>query len=72
MSVTQRAVAVGSRLPYAAIHEFGGRHPLFGDRGNWYRQRPRPFLFPAARANADDTEREMTEAWQTAKRKAGL
>ena len=72
VSVTSRHVAVQSRLEYAAIHEFGGRHPLFGDRDNWYTQRARPFLFPAARANAAQTEREMAEAWQIAKRKAGL
>ena len=72
VSVTQRGVAVGSRLPYAAIHEFGGRHPLFGDRDNWYAQRARPFLFPAARANQATTERELREAWFVAKRKAGL
>lgn len=38
--------------PAAKPNEFGGRHPLFGNRDHWYPNPKRPFMFPAVEANS--------------------
>jgi hypothetical protein len=48
----------------------GFRHPLFGNRNQWFTQAFRPFLAPAMLDNADRAAEGVLEALDTAARKA--
>lgn len=45
--VSGSTVGVRSRLPYANIVHWGGRHPLFGNRDHWVQVQGRPFISEA-------------------------
>lgn len=74
-SVTTKAVAVvarRARAPHVGIFEYGGRHPVFGNRDVWVEQKPRPYLRPAVAAVAPLVVPEMNAAMDRAIKKAGL
>jgi hypothetical protein len=50
----------------------GFRHPLFGNRNQWFTQAFRPFLAPAMLDNADRAAQGVLEAIDSASRKAGF
>lgn len=71
------AVLIRSRLPYARVAHWGGRHPLFGDRERWYPQypkgtRPSRFVVRAAARNRDETERQLFATIERLMRDAGF
>ena len=59
-------IGVVSTVPYAGIFEFGGKHPVFGRKTAPVIQKPRPYLFPAIKANEDriiaEAEKAITDA----------
>jgi HK97 gp10 family phage protein len=65
-------VFIGSRLPYARIIHYGGRHPVFGNRERWAFQPPRPFIEQAARGRAHQVENEIFDAVEDLMKKAGF
>lgn len=70
--VTAReGAAVAASAPYAAVHEYGGRHRVFG-RGRWVTQRPQPYLRPAVAANKNEFFRAADDAVREAAREAGF
>jgi phage gpG-like protein len=71
-SVTAKAARIQSRARYGHIIENGGRHPVYGNRGNWVDQPARPYLRPAARAHRTDVERAGLDAIEKARREVGL
>lgn len=57
----------------ARINEFGGRHPMMGDRkGKWYEQKAHPFLFPAVIAHREEFYREAERTIDLVAAKAGF
>lgn len=68
---TRTGAAVRSPLPYAAIHEYGGRHRVHG-KNVWVHQPARPYMNPAAIAGRGEFYREANEAVLDAARKAGF
>jgi|SRR3954471_20639169 hypothetical protein len=61
-SVTNKGASLLSKAPHAKIFEFGGRHPVFGNRNNWVFQPAKPHIFPAVRANEQFLKSEMLAA----------
>lgn len=61
-SVTGKGAALLSKARHARIHEFGGRHPVFGNRENWVFQPARPHIFPAVEAGREEVNREALAA----------
>lgn len=57
-------VTDGNAAPNAAPFEFGERHPLFGNRGHWYKQPTRAYMSNAA--NSKTTQAAAAEAYATA------
>lgn len=47
------------------------RHPLFGDRDNWFEQSTRPFLTPAMADNTETAAEGALKALDDASKKAG-
>jgi HK97 gp10 family phage protein len=60
-----------TQVPYSKIHEFGGRHPVFGNRDVWVAQNPRPFVGPAVDANREMAARAVEAALNKALTRAG-
>lgn len=50
------------RVQYAKVFEFGGRHPLFGNRDHWYPQAKRPYLIPARDAHSEQFAGALADA----------
>jgi HK97 gp10 family phage protein len=71
-SVTNKGAAVLSKAEHARIMEFGGRHPVFGNRNTWVFQPARPHVFPAVEAHRADVDRQGQEALDNALRKIGF
>ncbi len=74
-SVTQKAVAVVARrriAPAAGIFEYGGRHPVFGNRAVWAPQEARPYLRPAVAVSLPLLVPQFDAAMKRAISKAGL
>lgn len=71
-SSTMKGAAIRSKLPYARISEFGGRHPVFGDRENWKDHPERPFMRPAVNDAREKAVDEARAAIDEAFRKAGF
>lgn len=71
-SVTGKGVAVISKAEHARITEFGGRHPVFGNRENWVFQPARPHVFPAVEAGRKEVETEALAALDEAARTIGF
>jgi beta-phosphoglucomutase-like phosphatase (HAD superfamily) len=65
------------RAPHGRVFEHLGRegyfrHPVFGRRSRWVRQRSRPFLFRAARAEMERMDTDIAAAVQVAAIKHGF
>lgn len=71
-SVTNKGAALASKAPHARIHEFGGRHPVFGHRDRWVFQKAQPHVFPAVRAGQEEIRRESLAALDDAMREVDL
>lgn len=65
-------VEIRSSARHARISEFGGRHPVFGNREVWVRQEPAPSIFPAVEAGRADFVRQADNALFVACKKAGF
>lgn len=63
---------IRSSARHARISEFGGRHPLWGDREHWVAQKPAPALFPAMDAGKPNVLRQVDNAVFVACKKAGF
>ncbi|MGH3834192.1 MAG: HK97 gp10 family phage protein [Pseudonocardiaceae bacterium] len=61
-SVTNTGARLLSKAPHARIQEFGGRHPVFGNRENWVFQPARPHIFPAVDAGREEVNTEALAA----------
>lgn len=72
VSATQTGVSVyagGAKAPYARVHEFGGRWPIYatGDRSTWTWYPPagqspaRPFFYPAVESEAPAVVEELLD-----------
>jgi hypothetical protein len=48
-----------SKKSGASVVNYGGRHPLFGDKDHWYRQKPTLFMQRAGEKYAARIEREI-------------
>lgn len=75
VSVTAREVKVKTRpntAPHAGIMEFGGRHPVFGNRAVWVNQTARPFLGPAVNENRDTVAKLVAKETENAMRSVGF
>jgi hypothetical protein len=55
-------VIVYSRLPYANIVHWGGRHPLFGNKDRWYPQKGTMFVVKAAALHVRDVENAIADS----------
>lgn len=53
---TAAVVTDGGAAPNAAPFEFAERHPLFGNRGHWYRQPRRAYMDRAARNSSTNEQ----------------
>lgn len=69
-------VVSAARAPHARPYEHLGApgtfsHPVYGHRYIWVSQVARPFLFPAARAKADEVAKTVDEAVEQVLRRTG-
>ena len=71
-SITNKGVALVSRAPHARIFEFGGRHPIFGNRERWVFQPARPHVFPAVNAGREEINKEALAALDDAASQIGF
>lgn len=71
-SVTNTGARLLSKAPHARIHEFGGRHPVFGNRNNWVFQPARPHIFPAVEAGREAVNKEALAALDDAIKEIGF
>lgn len=69
---TRGMTAIVSSVRYARISEFGGRHPLWGDRDHWVAQPATPAIWPAVQQNRSDFVREANAAVYNSLKKAGF
>lgn len=69
---TRRGVFVRATARHAGLFEFGGRHPVFGNRDVWVDQPARPFLRPAVEAHRDAAVQAVEEALFDAIKEAGF
>lgn len=75
VSVTAREVKVRTRpakAPHAGIMEFGGRHPVFGNRAVWVNQPARPFLGPAVEQHKGTITKLVAKETDKAMKSAGF
>lgn len=70
--VTRGVVAIVSTAPHARINEFGGRHPLWGDREHWVPQQAVPAIWPAVQQHRAEFLKQADAAVYTAMKKAGF
>lgn len=61
-----------SRHPGVKTIHFGGRHPLFGNRGYWYDQKPTLFIPRAAERHQRETLRRISDTIEREMRRAGF
>lgn len=71
-SVTNKGAALVSKSPHARISEFGGRHPVYGNRDVWVAHPARPHIYPAVRAGRATVNREALAALDTAIKESGF
>ena len=60
--ITVDANAAPHARPFEGIVRSAFKHPLFGDRNDWYEQAARPFLRPAAKQTGARVNRLTREA----------
>ncbi len=65
-------VEIRSSAPHARISEFGGRHPLWGDRDRWVTQPAHPAIFPAVKAGRAEFVQKAKEATYRGLKEAGF
>lgn len=70
-SVTNKGAKLVSKARHARIHEFGGRHPVFG-RKTFVFQPARPHIFPAVEAGREEIGKESLAALDDAIRQIGF
>jgi phage gpG-like protein len=71
-SVTNKGAALSSKAAHARIHEFGGRHKVFGHSDRWVFQPAQPHIFPAVRAGHQEVARASLQALDDAMREVGF
>lgn len=69
---TSGVVAIRSSARHGRVSEFGGRHPLFGDREHWYPHVAVPAIRQAVDAHKAEFTRQANAALYTELRKAGF
>jgi HK97 gp10 family phage protein len=70
-SVTNTGAVLRSTAKHARIHEFGGRHPVFG-RDTWVFQPARPHIFPAVTQGRAAVDKEALAALDDAAQQIGF
>jgi hypothetical protein len=76
-SITPRVSSAGvaavvAKAPHARITEFGGRHPVFGNKEKWVEHQAHPYLFSAAEQHRGEFLRQADLAVKKAAREAGF
>ncbi len=66
------AASIVAKAPHSRMHEFGGRHPVFGNRNVWVYQAARPYVLPAVEAGRESFFKAADAALAEAVRKAGF
>lgn len=69
--IARGRVEIRSSAPHARISEFGGRHPVYGNREVWVNQPAAPAIFPAADAGRSEFIRQAEHAVELAVKEAG-
>jgi hypothetical protein len=69
--ISRGRVEIRSSAEYGRISEFGGRHPLWGDRDKWVKHEASPAIFPAANAHRQKFINAANAAVIDAMRKVG-
>lgn len=62
--------SIVAKSPYSKIHEFGGRHPVYGNRDVWVKQEARPYMLPAVKDGREDFFKAADAALKEAAKKA--
>lgn len=70
--VTRGMVAIVASAKHARINEFGGRHPLWGDRGHWVAHKANPAIWSTVQERRKDFLKEADAAVYQAMKKAGF
>lgn len=70
--VLARASVAPHARPYEGIISDPFQHPVYGNRNAWVPQAARPFLFPAAEANAEPFRQGVRDAVDAALRANNL
>jgi bacteriophage HK97-gp10 putative tail-component len=68
---TRGRVEIRSSARHARISEFGGRHPVYGNREVWVKQEPAPAIFPAVAAGRSEFVKQAEAAVYVAAKEAG-
>lgn len=71
-SVTNKGARLISKADHARIFEFGGRHPVYGNKNNWVFQPAKPHIFPAVEANKALVHKEALAGLDDAIREIGF
>lgn len=75
VSVSAKRVSLklsGKKAPHGPINEFGGRHPVFGNRSVWVTQEARPRLKPAVDRNRPKVRAAIEAEVRKAGKRAGV
>lgn len=75
VSVSSKHVALrlsAKKAPHGPINEFGGRHPVFGNRNVWVEQEARPRLEPAVDEHREPIRERIAEEVIDAARQLGF
>lgn len=62
--------SIVSKSKYSKIHEFGGRHPVYGNFDKWVAQEARPYMLPAVKEGKEDFFKAADAALKEAAKKA--
>jgi bacteriophage HK97-gp10 putative tail-component len=72
ISIRRGVTAIVSSADHSRISEFGGRHPLWGDREHWVNQPAVPAIFSTVREDRAHFLKEADNAVYQACREAGF
>jgi hypothetical protein len=70
--IARGRVEIRSSAPHARISEFGGRHPVYGNREVWVNHRAAPAIFPAVDAGREKFIQAAKSAVDLGAREAGF
>jgi len=70
--IARGRIEIRSSAPHARVSEFGGRHPVYGNREVWVRQPAAPAIFPAVAAGKGEFIKQAEVAVWVAAKKAGF